>query len=110
MDNASIALPETFVSLGKDKFNLVPSFATFCRFEKVSGKNGLDPVTWLQPSATDLVMLLWAGIGGEKSGKTVDEVAELMSARHLEDVKRLVQDMFKKSELPETLKNESAAS
>jgi hypothetical protein len=109
MDNAQHALPEAFISLGEDRFKVVPSFAVFCRFEEKTGKNGLDPVLWIQPSATDLVTLVWAAIGGKSSGKTVEQVAELMTGQHLEDVKVLVSSMFKKAELPEKLKNEDAA-
>jgi hypothetical protein len=109
MDNANQALPEMFVTLGNEKFSLIPNFATFVRFEKATGKNGLDGMTWVNPSAQDLVTLLWASIGGEKSGKSIDDVAELMSGKHLEDVKRLVTEMFKKAELPEAVKNGDAA-
>jgi len=108
MENANQAFPEMFVTLGSEKYRLIPSFATFVRFERATGKSGLDGMTWLNPTAIDLVTLLWASIGGEKSGKTIDEVAEMMSGNHLEDVKKLVQEMFKKAELPETVKNDAA--
>jgi hypothetical protein len=109
MDNADQALPELFVTLGNEQFKLIPSFATFVRFEKASGKSGLDGMTWVNPTALDLVTLLWASLGGEKSGKTIDEVAELMTGKHLEDVRKLVTEMFKKAELPESAKNDVAA-
>jgi hypothetical protein len=109
MDNAQHALPETFLVLGEDKFKLVPSFSLFVRFEKASGKNGLDPMLWVNASATDLVTLVWAAIGGEKSGKSIDDVADLMTGQHLGDVQQLVRDMFKKAELPEKIKNDVAA-
>lgn len=108
MDNANLALPELFVTLGTEQIKLIPNFATFVRFEQQTGKNGLDPLTWVNATALDLVTLLWASIGGKKSGKTVEDVAELMSGKHLEDVKRLVQEMFKKAELPEAVKNDAA--
>jgi hypothetical protein len=109
MDNAAQALPESFLTLGEEKYKLVPSFSVFVRFEKASGKNGLDPLMWVSPSATDLVTLVWAAIGGEKSGKTIDQVADLMTGAHLEDVRMLVREMFKKTELPESIKNDVAA-
>jgi hypothetical protein len=108
MENANQALPEMFVVLGEQQFKLIPSFATFVRFERATGKSGLDALTWVNPTALDIVTLLWASIGGEKSGKTVDEVADLMSGKHLEDVKKLMQELFKKAELPETVKNDAA--
>lgn len=108
MEHAEHAIPEMFVSLGDERIKLIPNFSTFCRFEKATGKNGLDPMVWLQPSATDLVTLLWAAMGGEKSGRTIDDVADKMTGKHLEDVKLLIQGMFKKADLPESVKNEDA--
>jgi hypothetical protein len=108
MDNAELALPELFVTLGGERFALIPSFGTFVRFEKATGKSGLDPLVWMNASASDYVTLLWASIGGEKSGKTVDDVADLMTGKHLEDVRKLVSEMFKKAELPDAVKNDDA--
>ena len=62
----------------------------------------------MNPSAIDLVTLLWAALGGEKCGKTVDEVADLMTGKHIEDVRKLVSEMFKKAELPDAVKNDDA--
>ena len=109
MDNAIIAHPEIFITLGEEKMKLVPSFSVFVRFEKATGKNALDPMMWVQPSATDLVTLVWAAIGGEKSGKSISEVADLLTGQHLREVEELIKGMFKRTELPESLKNESAA-
>jgi hypothetical protein len=109
MEHADKALPEVFIELFGERRNLSPSFGTFVRFEKATGKNALDQMVWLSPSAIDICTLVWAALGGEKSGKTVDEVADAMTPRHLEDVKSLVRAMFEKAEVPEELKKSDAA-
>lgn len=110
MDNAEQAVPELFVELGSERFNLVANFATFVRFDKATGKNSLDVLTWVNPTALDLVTLVWAAIGGEKSGKTVEQVADLLEGKHVEEVRKLIRGMFKKAELPaDSAKSDAAA-
>lgn len=109
MEQAQQALPEVHVELFGSRHNLIPSFGTLCRFEKATGKNPLDLMTWANPTPTDLATLVWAALGGEKFGKSVDEVAEEMTGQHIATVKNLVETIFKKAELPEEVKNDEAA-
>jgi hypothetical protein len=108
MDFADKALPEVYIDLFGEKVNLLPTFGTLCRFEKATGKNPLDMLTWVSPTPIDLVTLVWAALGGEKSGKTFDDVAEAMTGKHVEDVKHLVRVMFQKAEVPEDPKGDAA--
>lgn len=108
MEHAEHALPEFYISLDGKRLGLSPNFSTFVRFEKATGKNGLDPVLWLNPSATDMVTFIWAAVGGEKSGLSIDEVADKASPKHLKEVTKLIEAMFSKADLPEAVKNEDA--
>lgn len=109
MKHAEQAMPEVYVELFGERHKLIPSFGTLCRFEKATGKNPLDLMTWANPTPTDLATLVWCALGGETFGKSVDEVAEDMTGQHIVDVKNLVQTIFKKAELPEEVKNDDAA-
>lgn len=109
MDQADKALPEVFIEIFGEKKNLIPSFGTFARYEKVTGKNAMDPMSWIQPSATDICYLIWSALGGEKCGYSVEEVSDQLQPKHLEDVKKLVQSMFKRGELTEDQKKDEPA-
>jgi|688.fasta_scaffold39623_9 hypothetical protein len=109
MEHADKALPEVFITVFGERHRLIASFGTFARYEKATGKNALDGLNWTSPSATDLVTLIWAALGGERFGRTTDEVADELNMTHLEDVKRLIQTMFRQSELPAGQKKADAA-
>jgi hypothetical protein len=66
-------------------------------------------LNWVSPSATDIITLIWAALGGEKLGKSIDEVGDATNSSHLEDVRALVGAMFKRAELPEEQKKTDAA-
>ena len=109
MEHAEQALPEVFIEIFGGRHNLIPTFGTLCRFKKATGKNPLDMMTWANPEPEDFVALIWSALGGEKFGKTLDEVAEAMTGKHVADVKTLIDAIFKKAELPEEVKKSDAA-
>lgn len=109
MENADKALPGIFINVFGAPHKLAPTFGTFCRFEKATGKNAMSMATWATASATDMVTLIWAALGGEGLGKSVNDVAEEVSGQHLEQVRDFIQAFFKQSEVPEAVKKDAAA-
>lgn len=109
MDNADKAIPEITIDIFGGPHKLSPTFGTFCRYEKVTGKNGLLQSTWLAASATDMATFVWAALGGDKLGKTIDEVADGLSPLHLKKVGEVLKLMFDRAEVPEAAKKDDAA-
>lgn len=104
MDNGDKALPELYIELGGQRHKLVANFGTFRRFEERSGKNAMDTTLWEKPSATDVITLIWAALGGESSGKTVEQVGDLLEMYHLHDVGHLMRRLFGQASLSEDQK------
>src|SRR4051794_10987904 len=109
MENADKAIPELAIDIFGAKHKLAPTFGTFCRFEKATGKNAMAATTWVTASATDMVTFIWAALGGDKLGKSVEEVAEEVSGEELSKIQELLALMFKRAEVPEAAKKGDAA-
>jgi hypothetical protein len=109
MDNADKAIPEITLQVFGAPHKLSPTFGTFCRFEKATGKNAMAQSTWLMASALDMVTFIWAALGGEKLGKSIDDVAEEVDGKDLSTVQELLAVMFKRAQVPEAAKKDEAA-
>lgn len=82
MEGASDLLARVEVELFGEKRVMEPSFETILAFEEISGSSILNPANWHpMPKLTVVAALLWAAIGGRKSGKSVAELYAQVNAQ-----------------------------
>jgi hypothetical protein len=110
MEHADKVSPDgIFVEVFGERKELKPNMGTFLRFQQKSGLNPFDVRIWARPSPLDIVTLIWAGIGGEACGRTVEEVADGLSFESIEGFNETLNKFFKKGEVPEPPKSDAAA-
>lgn len=109
MEHSEKALPGTFVEVFGERKQIKPNMRTFCRFQQKTGRNPFDLMMWVTPSPVDVVTLIWAALGGEDLGKTVDEVADALDFDNMHGLNEFLGKFFKKGEAPEAPKGDAAA-
>lgn len=107
------AIPEVEVTIAGEKRRLVCSFGAFIRFQRATGKDGMRLPFWNEATSLDLVTLVWAAMGGDACGLTVDQVADGLSAKNYAEIMEMIRVLFgasvptdeqKKSDSPAELK------
>lgn len=120
MEHADKAHPGVFTTVFGERHELISNFSTLVIFEAATKKCALDPRTWVNPSATDVVTLIWAALGGESFRRrndkgqaiipvTMEDVAGEIRMAHMGDLKELISVMFKQAAVPEEEKKAAAA-
>jgi hypothetical protein len=104
--NADKVIPGVEIEIFGETRTLVTTFRTLILFERKTGKNGMRRFDW---NVEDLCVLVWAALGGDKSGRTVDEVVDELSGRHAGEIRRLIAGLFEQAELSDQQKNDDAA-
>lgn len=81
MEGASDLLAHVEVELFGETRRLEPTFETILAFEEASGSSIIAPSNWYpMPKLTVVATLLWAALGGRKSGKTVADLYTQVNA------------------------------
>ncbi len=81
MEGASEIAAHVEVELFGETRRLEPTFETILAFEEVSGSSIIAPSNWYpMPKLTIVATLLWAAIGGRKSGKSIAELYAQVNA------------------------------
>lgn len=75
MSNHDKVNPVVEINLGTEKIKLTFSLWTLWQIEEKTGKNALDGATWLNPSAKELVTLIWAAWNATDPQITMEQVA-----------------------------------
>jgi hypothetical protein len=79
MEKVEEILAKVEVELFGQKYEIEPTFELIVGFEERMGSSIVKEANWFpQPKLSAAAMLLWLGIGGPKSGKTVKDVAAAM--------------------------------
>jgi|GEM_PF-899677 hypothetical protein len=82
-------------------------FKALMAFEKLSGKNVLESNVWQHMTASDMVMLLWAGLVHEDPQLTLDMVAGFIHPGNIQLVVNALQQGFQIA-MPENKEAEGA--
>lgn len=98
MDNAEKVSEEVHIQLGDELVCLRANFGTLLRYKKKTGRN---PLAGVPIDPEDLTAFVWAAIGGDACGKTVEQVAELLSLKSLAEIGRAVKQAIRNGEPPE---------
>ncbi|MBX9580477.1 MAG: hypothetical protein K2X87_09230 [Gemmataceae bacterium] len=109
MEHADKALPGGHqITLFGQAVTLRPNMLTFCTFQQLSGKNPMDPLTWVNLPPDVVVWLVLAALGGEESGRTFKEVAAELEFATLREVNQFVVKFFEKGSAVEPPKPDAA--
>jgi hypothetical protein len=92
------------VTLNGKVYKVVPNFRMFCLFEKKTGKNPFATAHWLPPSPSNIVALVWAGIGGDESGMTIDDVEKSLTLKDSKMMNDVIMTLFRTTVVPDKLK------
>lgn len=106
MEQAEKVSEEVHIQLGSELVCLRATFGTLIRYKKKTGRN---PLAGVPIDPEDLSAFVWAAIGGDECGKTVEEVAELLSVKTLADIGRAVRQAIRNGEPPEEPGKNAAA-
>ena len=101
MQNAEKAIPELYVTLKGERKSIVCGLGTLARFQMRTGKNSFDLSIWADPNPVDVVTIVWAALGGEKTGKTPDEIGDEMDMSQLHEVGKLIGELIRRMSAPE---------
>lgn len=92
--SAKKASPDVEIELGGVRRKIVFNMWAFCQLETATGKNALSGEIWEQPSATDIVTLLWAALQQEEPSLTIEEVGRMMPFSKLSAVSDALKSAF----------------
>lgn len=76
MSNHPKLNPVIEIDVGGEKVKLTFNLWTLYKIEEATGKNALDGATWLNPSAKDVISLLWAAWLLHDPKITMEDVAK----------------------------------
>lgn len=85
MEKVEEAIARVEVELFGKTYEIEPTFELIAEFERRMGTSLVNSEHWTfpYPKVSAAAMLLWLGIGGPGSGKTLKDVAAALKARHL---------------------------
>lgn len=110
MEHADQAAPGGMqIQLFGETKTLRPNMRTFLRFQQKTGKTPFDPLNWDPVTPDFVVALVWAGIGGDESGHSFEEVADQLEFETLKAVNDFIVKFFQRGRPPEPPKNADAA-
>lgn len=103
MENAEKALPGITIDLGGEKKTLVLKFKAFCLLQKHTGKNPFKKEYWDNLGPIEIVELVWACLGGDSSGMTIDEITDKMSLDSIKDAMKTIGTLSQQATVPDEL-------
>lgn len=88
------------IELGGKIRHLVFDMWAFYLLERETGKNALNGELFTQPSATELVTLVWAAVQGSEK-LSMEQVGRMMPFSKLPDITKAIQIAFSHAAAPE---------
>lgn len=99
MTNIDKAAPGVEIEIGGKKRKLVFDMWAFYLLEKETGKNAISGEIFTKPSATDIIVLIWAALQHEEK-ISLEAVGRMMSLTNLPVVTAAIQKAFDQVAIP----------
>lgn len=99
MNNIEKVSPGVEIQLGGKTRKLIFNMWAFYLLEKATGKNALAGEVFMNPTATDLLTLVWAALQHEEK-VTIEEVGGMFSLQDIPEISRAIQKAFAQASPP----------
>ena len=86
MSNAEKMNPAVELKLGDKTLKIVFDLWAFCLIEEQTGKNAINGEAFQNPSANDLVTLIWAGVQKHHQELQRKEIAHYMDLQNVQEL------------------------